>query len=121
MKILVVEDIPDFLHLLVNFFEDIGAEVYPAASVNQAVYLLRSGIAFDIVCTDFNLSDQNPRHNGNLVATYADELGFKEIYLLSGDSDVGEDNLFTRKFNKLEIDIFMNFMTERVSAKVTTG
>ena len=120
MKILVVEDTPDFLRLLVNYLEDIGYEVYSAASVNQAVYLLKSGTAFDIICTDFNLSEENFRHNGNLVATYADELGFKEVYLLSGDPHMGDDSLFTRKFHKLDVTDFLEFMEQRITAAATT-
>jgi CheY-like chemotaxis protein len=59
MKILVVEDDPFIRDMAVTELEDAGYQVMEAASGGQALRLLQTGIAVDVLLTDIRLPEAN--------------------------------------------------------------
>ncbi len=98
LKILLVDDIQDFLDLFAMFFEMDGAETCFARDYNQALEHLESK-EFDIVITDYRMprmhglyliemiKAKNPDMPVILVSAYVDEK-FAEIAKETGADEV---------------------------------
>ncbi|MDO9181023.1 MAG: response regulator [Bacteriovorax sp.] len=88
MKILIVDDEPDILELMVEEFTYKGHNVFTAMSGNEAVRKIQEN-SFDAVVSDFKMPDGN----GMVVLKFVNTLPNKPaFFFVSGQADVSVED-----------------------------
>jgi DNA-binding NtrC family response regulator len=82
-KILIIDDEPDILELLVEEFKFHGYEVLSAACGNDAIEILKTERC-EVIVSDYKM----PNGNGMAVLTFAKTLSWKPIFFfISGQPE----------------------------------
>jgi DNA-binding NtrC family response regulator len=82
-KILIIDDEPDILELLVEEFKFHGYDVLSAACGNEAIEILKNE-RFDVIVSDYKM----PNGNGMAVLKFVSTLEKKPFFFfISGQSD----------------------------------
>ncbi len=117
LKILVVEDEPDLLELIVLHLESVGHTVAAASSANSALQIIRDGYIPQIVLTDIVMPG---RIQGPELAEIATTLAPQSVFLFmtgySGNTDVGGTSAYARE-PVLQKPFSMEELSKRIAEK----
>ena len=111
-KILIIDDEPDIVELLVDGFEFAGFQVELAYSGNDGIEILKQQ-SFDVVLSDYKM----PNGDGKKVYEFIQSQDLNLIFvLLSGNVNLNEVGIFK---NKSVLFFSKPFNVDEIIEKVT--
>ncbi|WP_078382261.1 response regulator transcription factor [Sutcliffiella halmapala] len=119
MKMLVVEDEPEIMALIVNYFSEEGWEIYQATDGFQALELFQQHSPFDTVILDWMI----PKKNGLDVCRAIRQSSTVPILFLTAKTEeidklfgleVGADDYITKPFSLRELSMRIRVILRRV-------
>ncbi len=116
-QILIIDDEPEILEVVSEFFINKGFEVKTSISGNSAIEILKNE-KFEFIISDFRMSDGN----GLAVLNFVNQLKPKPFFVfLSGQADISKEacleagaNLFLSKPFDLEVLVsYINLINKK--------